>query len=142
MRWTKAGILYERDKRHSEIVVREMGFEGAKAAPTAGTSEEQIGASVIVAALRVEIEDESPELNARDAQAFEDVAARCNHLAQGNVDMQYASKEASRTIAKPRQSDWALLKRLGRHHLSAPRLVQLFPWQDLPKSVDVFADSD
>ena len=45
-------------------------------------------------------------------------------------------------MAKPRPSDWALLKRLGRYLLGAPRLVQLFRWQDLPKSVDVFADLD
>ena len=56
--------------------------------------------------------------------------------------MQYASKEASRSMAKSRQSDWVLLQRLGRYLLDAPRLVQFFRWQDLSKSVDVLADSD
>ena len=45
-------------------------------------------------------------------------------------------------MAKLRQSDWALLKRLCRYLIGAPRLVQLFRWQELPKSVHVFADSD
>ena len=45
-------------------------------------------------------------------------------------------------MSKPRQADWALFKRLRRNLLGAPRQVQLFRWQALPKSVDVFADSD
>ena len=65
MKWSKDGILYEPDPRHSELVVREFGLEGAKAAPAAGTRKEQRAASVPVAALRVDVEDESPELNAR-----------------------------------------------------------------------------
>ena len=85
--WSKDGILYEPDQRHSELVVREMGLKGAKAAPTAGTREEQRAASVLVAALRVDVEDESPELNAREAKAYRGVAARCNYLSQGRVDM-------------------------------------------------------
>ena len=97
---------------------------------------------MLAAALGVEVEDESPELNAGDARAFRGVAARCNYLAQDMVDIQCASKEASWSMARPRLADWALLKRLGRYLLGAPRLVQLFRWQAPPKSGDVFADSD
>ena len=92
-----------------------------------------------VAAFRVQVGEESPELNARDARAYRGVAARCNYLVQDSVDMQYASKEASRRMARPRLADWALLKRLGRYLLGSLRLAQLFRWQALPKSVDVFA---
>ena len=99
-------------------------------------------ASVPAAALKVEVVEESPELGARDAKAFRGVAARCNYLVQDKVDLQYASKEASRRMAKPRLADWALLKRFGRYLLGAPRLVKLFRWQTLSKSVDVIADSD
>ena len=97
---------------------------------------------MLAAAFRVEVEDESAELNAVDARAYRGVAARCNYFARDRVDIQYASKEASRRMARPRLADWALLKRLGRYLLGAPQLVQLFRWQDLPKSVDVFADFD
>ena len=30
-KWTKAGILYKSHQRHSELIVREMSLEGAKA---------------------------------------------------------------------------------------------------------------
>ena len=56
--------------------------------------------------------------------------------------MQYATKEASRRMARPRQVDWALLKRFGRYVLGAPRLVQLFRWLALPKTIDILTDSD
>ena len=46
-----------------------------------------------------------------------------------------------RYVGSCTEADWALLKRLGRYLLGAPRLVQLFRWQAFPKTVDVFADS-
>ena len=46
VRWSKHGMYYEADQRHSEIVVREMGLDNAKTAPTAGTREEQKAAGV------------------------------------------------------------------------------------------------
>ena len=123
--WTKDGLLYEADQRHAEIVIRDLGLEGAKAAPTAGTREDQKAASVPVTTQKVEVTEESPELGAKDARWYRGVAARCNYLAQDRVDLQYATKEASRRMAKPRHTDWSLLKRLGRYLLGAPRLVQL-----------------
>ena len=82
LKWTEDGIVYEPDQRHSEIAVREVGLEGAKAAPTAGKRKEQMAASVLVAALKAEVADESPELSARDASAYRGVAARCNYVGQ------------------------------------------------------------
>ena len=142
VKWSKHGIYYEADQRHSKIVVREMGLENAKTVPTAGAREEQKAASVPSAAQRVEVVEESRKLGARDARAFHGVAARCKYLAQDRVDLQYATKEASRCMAKPRPADWGLFKRLGRYLLGAPRLVKLFRWQALPRTVDVFTDSD
>ena len=36
VRWTEDGILYKSDQRHSEIAVRAMGLEGAKAGRSDG----------------------------------------------------------------------------------------------------------
>ena len=77
VRWTSAGILYELDQRHSEIVVREMGLEAAKPAPTAGAREEQKAASVLTTALRVELLEESPELNRPRRQSL---PRRCREM--------------------------------------------------------------
>ena len=86
VRWSKHGIYYEADQRHSEIVVREMGLENAKTVPTAGAREEQKAASVPSAAQRIEVVEESRKLGARDARAFRGVAAGrlaiCNQRGQ------------------------------------------------------------
>ena len=100
------------------VVVRELGLEGGKAAPTPGTLEAQKAASVPAAALKVEVTDEAPQLSARDAKGYRGIAARCNFLEQDRVDIQYVSKASSR------------------------RMVLWFRWQARAKSVDVFADSD
>ena len=60
------------------VVVRELGLEGGKAAPTPGTLEAQKAASVPAAALKVEVTDEAPQLSARDAKGYRGIAARCN----------------------------------------------------------------
>ena len=51
--WSKDGLFYEADQRHAEIVIRDLGLENAKAAPTAGTREEQKAASVPTTAQKV-----------------------------------------------------------------------------------------
>ena len=45
-------------------------------------------------------------------------------------------------MARPRAGDWATLKRIGRYLLGKPRLVVKFDWQQVPKHVDCFTDSD
>ena len=70
------------------------------------------------------------------------MAARANFLALDRPDIQFAVKEVARRMARPRWSDWALLKRLARYLVSAPRCVTHFAWQHPQSTVDVFVDAD
>ena len=142
VRWTDSGLTYEPDQRHAEMVIRDLGLENAKIVTSPGTKEDQALASVPPVGISVEIEDDTPLLNTVEAKLYRGVTARCNYLAQDRVDIQYACKECSRRMARPRQGDWAALKRIGRYLKGAPRLIQQFVWQELPKTVDVFTDSD
>ncbi len=45
-------------------------------------------------------------------------------------------------MASPARGDWALMKRVGRYLLGAPRAVQEFPWQGLQGQLDTYVDSD
>ena len=45
-------------------------------------------------------------------------------------------------MSAPCTQDWKLLKRLGRYLLLAPRVVQVFVWQDDPGELTTFVDSD
>ena len=57
-------------------------------------------------------------------------------------DLQYAAKGVAKCMARPKQKDWLLLKRVGRYLKGACRMVQLFEWQALPDMVAAYTDSD
>ena len=142
LRWEQNGIIYEPDQRHAEMVIKEFGLETAGGVRTPGTRAEHDVASAPDGVLSVELEDESELMAAADATQFRGLAARCNYLAQDRADIQFACKEASRRMARPRCDDWQLLKRIARYLAGAPRYEQLFAWQARPRQVNVFTDSD
>ena len=142
IRWEADGLVYEPDQRHAEMIVREFGLEGAGSVLTPGTRAEQEVASAPAGILGLKMEDEPEEMAPADATRFRGLAARGNYLAQDRVDLQYACKEASRRMARPRVGDWQLLKRIARYLVGAPRYEQRFRWQDRPSRLDIFMDSD
>ena len=85
--------------------------------------------------------DETP-LAGAEAKLFRGVAARLNYLSPDRPDIQYAVKEAARTMANPRACDWGLLKKIGRYLLYWPRLQIRFAWQKRPECMDGYTDSD
>ena len=152
LRWTKEGIQYEPDQRHAEIVVRELGLTEAKKVTTPGCREDAGKAGPpCIDGPTVTQRDMDPECTALpagpllpplEARAYRGVSARLNYLAQDRADIQFACKEAARRMAKPAEGDWALLKRVGRYLVGAPRYVQNFYWQDVTDVVDTHTDSD
>ena len=137
LRWEASGIIYEPDQRHAEMVVRELGLETAGSVLTPGTRVESEAGSAPDGILGLTLEDESKDLEPHEATQFRGLAARCNYFAQDRVDIQHACKEASRRMARPRRSDWTLLKRIGRYFVGAPRYEQMFAWQQFPAKVNV-----
>ena len=83
-----------------------------------------------------------PPLGTGEASRYRALAARANYLAQDRPDIQFAVKEIARRMATPCGRDWALLKRLARYLVGAPRGVTHFYWQTKPSRFDVFVDSD
>ena len=142
LRWEPSGLVYEPDQRHAEVIIRELGLENAGSVLIPGTRAEHDVASAPNGVLGIPLEEESEPMNPQDATRFRGLAARCNYLAQDRVDLQYACKEVSRRMAKPRCQDWQLLKRIGRYLVGAPRFEQIFKWEGRPSQVDVFTDSD
>ena len=60
---------------------------------------------------------------------YRGLAARANYLAQDRLDIQYAVKEIALRMSSPKDGDMALLKRLGRYLIGAPRAVYTYSWQ-------------
>ena len=45
-------------------------------------------------------------------------------------------------MSSPEENDWTQMKRMGRYIKGEPRLVQCFKFQNMPDSLDSFADAD
>ena len=107
-----------------------------------GTREESLIASTPEGVLSVPMTVESVPMSARDATKYRAITARLNYFAQDRIDLQFSCKEASRRMSRPCQDDWQMLKRIARYLRGAPRFVQMFEWQALPASIDIYTDSD
>ena len=99
--WTEAGIRYEADQRHAELIVKEMGFkDGSKSVTTPGSKSER------------EEEDGEEELDMQESTRYRATVARAVYLTQDRTDIGFATKELARRMSKPRVKDWASLKRM------------------------------
>ena len=131
VRWKREGIEYEPDQRHSDLLVRDLGLEGAKPLSTPGTAE-----------LENEDEDVNDKTDDKDDNRFRRLAARLNYLSLDRADLQVASKSVSRYMSSPTAKAWRLIKRVGRYLVGAGRFVQQFPWGSPTTLVQAYADSD
>jgi hypothetical protein len=128
IRWTPAGLKYEADPRHAEIVVRGVaGAERALSAP--GTSSKDFESPD---------EEDLPEATARLFRSF---AARANYLAMDRPDISQATKELCRRMSAPKAADLRALSRVARYLVGACRVVYEYPWQQRPV-LRAYTDSD
>ena len=118
IRVTQNGWGYEVDQRHADLIIQETGASKLNALSHPGGEKKVI-----------EEEEQSEELQGKEATRFRAVAARANYLQADRPDIQYAFKEICRRMAKPVVSDWQKLTRLARYLKGAPRLVWEFHWQ-------------
>jgi len=131
MTWRDDCIEYESDQRHAEIIVKQMGLQGANAVSTPG-----------VKISGKPNPDMDKELESKQATMYRGLAARANYLSQDRRDIRFAVKEISRRMAKPRVKDLQALKRLARYLVGRPRAVCVFNAQSLPKTIEGWCDSD
>ena len=81
-------------------------------------------------------------LSRADATTYRALAARCNYLAQDRPDIAFSSKELCREFSVPNVGSFRKLKRLVRYLCGMPRLVYRYDFQDRPKSLKVYVDTD
>ena len=123
IQWTPAGLRYEADPRHAEIVVRGVaGAEKSLSAP--GTSSKEFEAAPG--------EEEANYLPERTASLFRSFAARANYLALDRPDISQATKELCRRMSAPKPADLRALARVARYLVGAGRVVYEYPWQSRP----------
>ena len=127
--WTDAGISYEADQRHAEIIVRDMGLQkDSKAVTTPSTAPS--------------VEEDEEELVSEEAAMYRALVARANFIAQDRGDIAFTVKELCRSMSRPRHCDVIRLKRLARYLAFRPRVVIKFDYQELGDDVTVWTDTD
>ena len=137
IRWTDAGIKMEADPRHAEKVIAHYDLDDARATKMPGVKpakkeEEKEG---------VDDPDEE-ELPTKEATEHRGIAARLNYLVGDRADIQFATKELARTMAKPKRGDVAKAKRIARYLRGRPRVVLNYDWCGPEAEMKGYSDSD
>ena len=129
---TKEGIEYESDQRHAEIIVKQMGLQpGSRAVATPSVSVKP-----------GDVPGDEVEIGTKEQTIFRGIVARAIYLSQDRSDIRYAVKELSRKMAKPRIRDVNAAERLARYLSTRMRVICHFKYQESPKSLEGWSDSD
>ena len=126
--WTNAGIQYEADPRHVDLIIEELGLENANGSDVTGS--------------KVDVNETDTELDHEDAYRFRSIAARLSFLTADRIDIQFASEDICRRMSSPCMSDWAKVRKLGRYLRKHPRQVLWFAWQDVQSKLQVYVGTD
>ena len=153
LRWTAAGVTYEADPRHAEILVSGL-LGGRRPVTTPGAAkgkddrplQDAAGAaaawsSSAPARLPQSEEDDDSPLVGEEVGLFRSYAARANYLAMDRPDLAYPAKELCRRMKEPSKLDRVALRRLVQYLAGSPRLVYMFAWQ-AAADLQVFTDTD
>jgi len=129
VRWPKRGLEYEADPRQAEKIIEELGLEECK--------------GVAPPAVRQPIEaiNKDEPIPENEFTRFRAIAARGNYMSADRPECQFAAKEICRFMAEPTKLSVEALKRLGRYLVKYPRLVFVYPFQDID-GIDVYVDTD
>ena len=97
---------------------------------------------VVTPTTKIELKEKDVVLNSIMATMYRAITARGLYLSQDRSDIQYAIKEASRSMSSPKRSDWEKLKRIGRYLLDKKRYVIHYPYQEEVQKLETWVDSD
>jgi hypothetical protein len=132
LRWDGSALTLRADEKHVREILKEFNL-----------TKESRGITIPVDQDETAGEDESELLVGKEITRFRALAARGNYLGQDRCDIQYATKEISRKMAKPTQRSMLQVKRLARYLLEVPEGVIRFDSEGtkLDKLI-VYVDSD
>ena len=127
---TEEGFRWLGDVRHVDKLVKELHLEDCKPAPTPGTK--TTGKS----------RDALDALDKAEASDFRRWAGLALYISADRWDIMYACKAVMAGMSTPTVADMARLKRLARYLRGHPELYWCYPYQEAPRQLVVWADSD
>ena len=129
----RQAVFLEPDRRHVDLLIRELGLETAK-----GVDTPDVKKSVDQQML----ESKSPILGKDLAKTYRSCVMRAAYLSQDRPDISHTVKDLARGMVNPTEAKWSDLKRLGRFLKKYPDFTQIFAEQRMPSSIRVQVDSD
>jgi hypothetical protein len=130
--WTGTALNLSADEKHVREILKEFDLtEGSR------------GITIPVDVDGITEADEEEVLEGKEITRFRGLAARANYLGQDRCDIQYATKEISRRMAKPTRGAMLRMKRLARYLLEVPEGIISFNSEGTKlDKVLVYVDSD
>jgi len=137
IRWVPANVLrtglahveWEPDPRHVEILAHALfGKDKQKKISTPGE--------------KMPVSADTTALKDSERQLYRSNTMRMAYLAMDRPELQFSGKELARSMQQPTRWDMLQLQRAVRFLIGAPRLVQKFVAQEMPKKVSGFSDTD
>ncbi len=126
-------LEWEADPRHAEIIIKQLGLNGAMKAKAVSTP----GLKKTLAELTG-----SDELVGDAISNYRSICMRINYLAMDRPELLYAAKEAARWMAHPTATAMEMIKRVGRYLVGSPRLVQQMVMQPRVGKLTCKVDAD
>ncbi|CAK0865658.1 unnamed protein product, partial [Prorocentrum cordatum] len=129
-RWVSRGdVELEADSRHAFIMMQQLNlWRGSKALSTPGVKAKSAGRGRV--------------LEGEEATRYRSLVMRASYLSEDRPDIKYAVKEAAKCMHEPCEHGMELVKRIARHLLGRPRLVQRFRRRRWSGVLKGFSDSD
>ena len=129
LHWGKEGIVYQRDTRHIDVLVKDLGLENENSVQTPATPD-------------VTEEEKSESLGQIQQQKYRSQVARCLFLSQDRADITFIVNELCQSMSNPTQQSLAKLKRLARYLKCERQWGQVFKYGKTIEEVTTFTDSD
>ena len=129
--WTRDGYTWEADGKYAKLLVQELNLEGGKGVDTPASKE--TGKSDRHA---------EKELSAEEASEFRRLAGTALYLSLDRPTIQFAVSDITAGMAKPCRIHMHRLKRLARYLLKFPSEVWVYRYQESPRELVVYTDSD
>ena len=129
--WSGDGLTWEADPKLTEKLLNMLNLRAGNGALTPGVKD-----------IGKDDRDVECELEYSDAKLVQAAAGLEQYIALDRPDIAYSLKTALQQMSKPTKLMQLRVVRVGRYLKNNPRLVWKFPYQQQPKSIDVFVDAD
>ena len=137
------GFEWEGDSRHAEAYLAKLAAEFSSVTSDATTGMRAVATPGVKRADEEYADGADGGLLERGlAKAYRGLAALANFMAQDAPDLGFSTKEISKSMSSPAVGDIPQLKRLGRYLSKSPTRSYLYVWQDKPKVLSGYSDSD